>query len=313
MVYRNLSEDYMAHNRLSDAKAILEEARAKKLEGALLQNYYQLAFLEGNQQEMDQWVSAATNVPDATVAILSSQADTEAYYGHLQKARELTQRAIRLALSLGAKDDAANSEATAALREAEFGNREEALKHARGALALASSQSIEVAAALAFARSGEAAPARALTEQLIQRSPKDTLLINYWVPTIRSAMALDRGDAAGALKELQPTTPYELGGDKPPFSQGATLYPAYLRGLAYMKEKNWLKAQAEFEKIAENRGLVWNFSLAALAGYQLARVHAAAGDGKAHIAYEQFLSSWSRADSRIPIYLQAKREYASLH
>jgi hypothetical protein len=147
---------------------------------------------------------------------------------------------------------------------------------------------------------------------MIRRSPKDTLLINYWVPTIRSAIALGRGDATGALKELQPATPYELGGDRP-FSQGATLYPAYLRGLAYMKARDWLKAQAEFEKIVANRGLVWNFPLASLAGLQLARLHAAAGDREAQSAYEKFLSSWSHADNGIPIYSQAKREYSSLH
>ncbi len=313
VVYRNLSEDYMAHNRLSDAKRILEEAHARKFDGALLQNYYQLAFLQSNQQEMDRWASAAANVPDEESAILSSEADTEAYYGHLQRARELTARAIRLALSLGAKDDAANGEATAALREAEFGNREEARTHARAALSLMPSQSVEIAAALAFARSGEIAQARVLSDRLVQRSPTDTLLANYWLPAIRAAMALDRGDGNAALKELQPTAPYELGGDRPPFSPGSTLYPSYLRGLAYLKERDWPGAQAEFGKLAANRGLVWNSPLAALASLQLARAQAGAGDQKARSAYRQFLSSWDHADDGIPIYSLAKREYTHLN
>jgi eukaryotic-like serine/threonine-protein kinase len=313
IVYQNLSEDYMAHNRLSEAEALLKEARAKKFEGALLPYYYQLAFLQGSQQEMDRLASVAASVPDDQLAILSSQADTEAYDGHLQTARELTQHATRLAVSLGANDDAANCAATAALREAEFGNRGQAYKYAQAALTLDSSQSLEIAAALAFARIGEGARARALTDRLLQRAPTNTLLADYWVPTIRSAIALDRGDATAALRELQTAAPYELGGDRPPFAPGASLYPAYLRGLAYMKKREWSNAQAEFEKIRQNRGLVWNFPLGVLASLQLARAQAAAGNQDASNTYRQFLSSWSRADNDVPIYSAAKREFAKLN
>jgi eukaryotic-like serine/threonine-protein kinase len=272
-----------------------------------------LAFLQGNPQEMDRVASLAANSPDDQVAVLSSQADTEAYAGHLQKARELTQRATRLAVSLGAKDDAANCAATAAIREAEFGNRNDARKYARAALALGSSPSLKVAAALALARTGEIAQARALADQLVRLAPANTLLIQYWVPTIRSAIALDRGDAAGALTELQLAKPYELGGDKPPFAPGASLYPIYLRGLAYAREKDWSKAQAEFEKIVANRGLVWNFPLAALAPLHVARAEASARNLNARATYQQFLSSWSTADQDIPVYSDAKRESAALN
>jgi tetratricopeptide (TPR) repeat protein len=261
---------------------------------------------------MERWVAAAPSGSDDESAMLSSQADTEAYYGRLQKAREFTQRATQAALSVGSKDSAADWEATAALREAEFGNRTEAISHAGAALKLTTSESVQIAAALALARSGESIRAQAILTGLLQRSPNHTLLLNYWGPAIRAAIALDRNDAAGAVKELLFAAPYELGGDRPPFTEGATLYPVYLRGLAYMKQKDWAGARGEFQKILDNRGLVWNFPLAALGKLQLARAQAGAGDAGARGSYQDFLGAWAQADRAIPVYVQAKRDLAGL-
>jgi eukaryotic-like serine/threonine-protein kinase len=313
VIYRNLSEDYMALNRLKDAKAILDEAHANNLDESLLQNSYQLAFLRGDQPEMDRVAGAAFSHPDDESDILASQADTEAYYGRLSKARELSQRAIQSALSAGSKESAAKCEATAALREAEFGNRESASRHSQAALALAPAQGVQIAVALASARSGGIAHARALMDMLQRQSPLDTLLINYWLPTIQAAITLDEGDGARAVTELQITQPYELSGNGPPFTAGATLYPIYLRGLAYLQQKDWNSAQAEFQKILDHRGLVWNFPLAPLATLQLARARAGAHDANAQATYQQFISAWAQADVSIPIYSQARREFSRLH
>jgi predicted Ser/Thr protein kinase/Flp pilus assembly protein TadD len=312
VVYRNLSEDYMARNRLSEAKAILDEAAAKKLEGSLVQYYYHLAFLNGDDKAMERWVAAAPSGSDDESALLSSQADTEAYSGHLQKARDFTRRATQSALAIGSKDSAADWEVTAALREAEFGNRAQAIQHAHAALSLTSSKSVQIAAALALARSGETTRAQAILNTLLQQSPHDTLLGNYWAATIRAAIDLDRNDAAGAEKELQAALPYELGGDRPPFTAGATFYPAYLRGLAYLKQKDWTQAKTEFQKILDSRGLVWNFPLGSLAKLQIARAQAGSLDVGAKAAYQEFLTAWAQADASIPIYVQAKKEMASL-
>lgn len=312
VVYRNLSGDYMALGRLNEAKAILEEARAKKLADPLLVNQYQLAFLERDQQVMELVVRSAIGRPEEA-DILADQADTEAYFGHLNKARELSKRAVQSALLAGSKEDAANYEAIAGLREAEFANPVIANGHARAALNLASSRVVQIAAGLAFARSGETARARALADALQRQSPVDTLLVNYWLPTIRAAIALHGGDAREALKQLEVTEPYELGGDRPPFSAGATLYPVYLRGEAYLNNREWSKAQAEFQKIIDHRGLVWNFPLGVLAQLQLGRAYAAGEDvAHARLAYQDFLKTWSRAEDDTPTLALARREYASL-
>ena len=312
VVYRNLSIDYMALNRLDEAQKVLDEARQRKLDTTLVQNYYQLAFLRGDETEMSRCFSAAMGKAEDESAMLSSQADTVAYYGRLGRAVELSRRAVQSALSADSKDSAANWEASAAIRAREFGFSEEGRRHSQAALGLSSSKAVQIAAALVFARSGDPARAEKILHTLRLQSPSDTLLAKFWAPTILAAIALDRGDAREALSQLDIVSPYELGGDRPPFSAGGTLYPIYLRGQAYLEVKEWAKAKAEFQKIIENRGLVWNFPLAPMAKLELARAMAGEGDPDAKAAYGRFLSLWAQADPDIPAYVQAKQESALL-
>jgi len=312
VVYRNLSLDYLALNRLDEATKLLDEAHQKKLDESLLQNYYQLAFLRGDTQGMARCLAKAMGRSEDESALLSDQADTEAFYGRLLKARDFSRRAVQSALSAHSRDNAADWEVTAALREAEFGNPEEARTHARDALGLSSSKEVQVAAALAFARSGDRLAAQNLLGKLRERAASDTLLSNYWLPTIRAALALHRSAPDEVLQQLEVTERYELGGDRPPFSAGSSLYPIYLRGLAYLKENNWGKAEAEFQKIVDSRGLVWNSPISSLASLQLARARAGAKLPSSRAAYERFLTAWAEADRELPALSEAQREYASL-
>jgi serine/threonine protein kinase len=312
-VYRNLSFDYMALNRLEDAERILKEAKERNLDASLLENKYQLAFLKSDQQAMEQDLAAAMGQPDDESTLLSSEADTQAFLGRLKKARELSQRAAQSALSSDAKESAANWEATSALREAEFGNPSEGARNARSALTTSPTRTVQVAAALALARSGQAEMARRIVAKLEQQFPTDTLLVNYWLPSIRAALALQRREPADAIRELEKAKAFDRGGGTPPFSSGATLYPAYLRGQAYLQLKEWSAAQAQFQSIIDQRGLVWNFPLGALAPLQKARARAGAGGRDAKSAYAGFLTAWANADRDIPIYVAAKKENAALH
>ena len=70
----------------------------------------------------------------------------------------------------------------------------------------------------------------------------------------------------------------------------------------------------EFQKILDHPGLVGIDVIGALAHLQLARAQKMMGDlAAARKSYEDFLNLWKTADSDIPIYRQAKAEYASLH
>jgi predicted Zn-dependent protease len=133
----------------------------------------------------------------------------------------------------------------------------------------------------------------------------------YWLPTIRAALELHRGDATRAIEFLQAPIPYELGG-RPQLPIG-TLYPIFVRGQAYLLAGNGGGAAAEFQKILDHRGIVLNFPLGALARLGLARARALQGDvAGARTAYREFLTLWKDADPDIPILQQAKAEYAKL-
>ena len=313
VVYRNLSEDYMTLNRLTEAQAILDEAHNRKLDESLVENYYRLAFLQGDEQKMDDSAKAALRRPENEADMLAMQADTEAFFGRIRKARELSERAVHAALASNSSENAANWEVTAALREAEYGNPTEAIKYARSALQRTSSQAVQIAAALALARSGETATALKIVDLSQKRAPLDTLVVNYWLPTIRAAVALQASDPSQALRELESAKAYEAGGNRPPFTAGATFYPAYLRGIAYLRMKNWLAAKREFQKILDNRGSVWNLPTSAMARLQLARAHAGSGDHDLALAsYQQWLNQWNRADPDARILQQAQKEFAGI-
>jgi tetratricopeptide (TPR) repeat protein len=310
--YTNLGAAFLALNRPDDAKAMFEQALARKLDsGALRWWMYNLAFLQGDSARMEQQLSWAAGKPGDEDPLLSAQSDSDAYYGRLIKARDFTRRAVDSAIRADSKETAALWEVNDAVREAEFGNMAAAKQGVSAALALAPGRDVKVLAALALARLGDASHAKAMVDGLEKSDPLNTVLKLYWLPTLNAAMDLNSGNSAQALESLETAAPYELG-EPPPFQVG-TLYPAYLRGQAHLLAHNGVNAVPEFQKLLDHRGIVLNFPLGALAHLQLGRAYAMSGDTiKAKIAYKDFLALWKDADPDIPILKEAKAEYAKL-
>jgi DNA-binding winged helix-turn-helix (wHTH) protein/tetratricopeptide (TPR) repeat protein len=313
--YGNLLGQYVAVNRLDEAKSVYKEAVARKAENPFLHaNMYGLAFLEGDHAEMDRQVAWGAGKPGTEDLLLSVASDTEAYYGRNAKARELSHRAFDSAKRNDQKETAALWMMGAALREAELGNGAQGRQQAKAALALASNHDSQILGALAFAQAGDPAQATRMADDLAKRYPEDTLLRNYWLPSIWAAIELDRNNADEAIKILQAAVPYELGSPSPTPSNGATLYPIYVRGQAYLKLRQGKEAAAEFQKILDHQNIVVNFVTGALAHLGLARAYALQGDtAKARAAYNDFFTLWKDADPDIPILKEAKTEYAKLY
>jgi len=144
---------------------------------------------------------------------------------------------------------------------------------------------------------------------LNKRFPFDTLLQRYWLPIIRGEIELVRKNPSGALILLQGAS-YELGSPGPPW---AALYPAYVRGQAYLAAGQGKEAAAEFKKFLDHRSIVLNSLFGALAHLGLGRAYALQGDdANARAAYQNFFALWKDADPDIPILKQAKAEYAKL-
>jgi eukaryotic-like serine/threonine-protein kinase len=103
--------------------------------------------------------------------------------------------------------------------------------------------------------------------------------------------------------------PFELGS-----SSIGYLYPAYLRGEAYLRAGQGQQAAAEYNKVLGHPGIMLNFVTGALTHLQLARSQAMNGDyGGARKSYQDFLVVWKEADAGIPILEAAKAEYQHLH
>jgi predicted Zn-dependent protease len=201
----------------------------------------------------------------------------------------------------------------AALREAELGNSAAAREQVKAALALASNHDSEILGALALARAGDSAPAARMADDLAKQYPEDTLVNNYWLPSIRATIELGRNNADKAIEILQAAVPCELGIPTPAPIVGGMLYPIHVRGQAYLKLRHGKEAAAEFQKILDHRTIVVNFITGALAHLGLARAYALQGDAaKARAAYNDFFTLWKDADPDIPVLVVAKSEYAKL-
>jgi eukaryotic-like serine/threonine-protein kinase len=229
----------------------------------------------------------------------------------------MSRRAADLARRAERRDTEALYATDAAVREALFGNVSTARQRARDALELSKSRDVSYGVAFALALSGDSSRSQALTEDLSRRFPEDTRVQFTYAPTLRGLLALNHGQPSKAVELLQTAIPYELGAPTVGGSEyllgAASLYPAYIRGRAYLAARQGTEAAGEFQKIVDHRGIVLSDPIGALAHLQLGRAYALSGDrSKARSAYKDFLALWKYADPDIPILKQAQAEYAKL-
>lgn len=316
--------DSISLNRLADAKAAYEQALERKLRSPFyLMALYQIAFLDHDAAGMSQQVAMSAGKPPIEDELLSMASDTAAYSGRLASARELSGRAMDSAERAGETEVAATYNAMSALREALFGNADEARRRATLALEHSPGIDAQYGSALALAYAGDAARAQALTADLGRRFPEATLVQSNYLPTLLAKLALDKGNPSQALEILRAAKPYELGQTRYSAYYWTGLYPVYVRGEAYLAAHQGALAAAEFQKILDHPGIVVNEPIGALAHLQLGRAYALeaqtshgpeadAARAKARAAYHDFLTLWKGADPDIPILKQAKAEYAKL-
>ena len=305
----NLLFAYLDLNRLDEAKATFDQAASRGLDATDFHlGRYAIAFLESDTQTMAQEASSAAGKPYAH-EMLVLEAVTAAYTGRLHVAEGLFRQAQDTARTQGPREAAAMGQTFAALIEAEFGRPDRARQMARAALSGPKTTDSEATAALTLARSGDASAAEAIATELGQRFPSNTLLNGLDLPTIRAAAQLARGNATEALGFLQATLPYDFSKNE----HATALYAAYLRGQCYLRAGDGKSAATEFQKILDHRAIVAGFPQGALSLLGLARARAVTGDvAGSRRAYQDFLALWKDADPGIPVFQEARAEYARL-
>jgi tetratricopeptide (TPR) repeat protein len=306
----NLLGSAIYAQRFDEARATYDEAISRGIDFPELHLYHaRLAFLQNDKSGMEKEWAWASQDPVRGRFVLYRQAMAEGFYGRSINAHRLAQMAVDSSMRAGFFLDAAGFESDDALRDAEIGNRRESQPLVTETVWKSQDRKVLMWAALALARAGNTKQSGELVEKLNQLFPDDFVIQAFSLPTIRAAIKLAENDPVAAIEILRPVTPYDL------VISGSfdNVYPAYLRGLAYLQLKEGNLAAAEFQKVLDHSGVVRGFVTGALSILQLARAQVIMHDEKAaRQSYEDFLALWKNADPDLPIYKQARAEYTVL-
>jgi len=293
-------------SRFNQARSWLAQAEALKFDSPWLRiNRLRLAFIEGDRATLDRILDGEAQGPDR-FEFLRQQTIFEAQQGHFNSADRLQLEASKLSSDPG---DISMALVFSALRNVEAGRAAQARKMQDQALQSKLERNRRMMLALSLARSGRTDEANRLADQVSQEAPLDTIVQKYLVPTVRAAVKLHQHDPQAAIDLLRETVQYDLA-DTESFD---FLYPAYIRGLAYLELGDGQSAAGESQKLIDNPGMCWDFVTGPLARLQLGRAERLMGDNaSARKSYEEFLGIWKGADPDLPVYRQAKAEYAQL-
>jgi eukaryotic-like serine/threonine-protein kinase len=292
--------------RFKEASSWLAQAEALKFDSPGLRTQrFRLAFIDGDRSTLDRIFDGEAHGPDRVV-FLRERARFELQQGHFDSADRLQTQASTLSSD---PEDISTALVFSALQNAEAARAIQARKTQDQALQSKLERNGRMVLALSLARSGRTGEANRLADEVSQEAPLDTIVQKYLVPTVRAAVKLQQHDPASAIDLLRGTLPYDLANTK----SFDYLYPAYIRGLAYLESGDGRSAAGEFQKLIDNPGLCLGYITGPLARLQLGRAQKMMGDeAAAQKSYETFLDLWKNADPDIPVYQQAKAEYARL-
>jgi DNA-binding winged helix-turn-helix (wHTH) protein len=300
------ARDNMIASRFNEARSWLAQAEALKFDSPELRiQRLRLAFVEADRGTLDRILEDEAQGPDRVV-FLRDISKFEAQQGHFDSADRLQLQGSKLSSD---PEDISRALVLSALRNAEAGRVIQARKAQDQVLQSKLERGQRMILALSLARSGRTDEAERIAEEVSQEAPLDTVVQTYLVPTVRAAVELQKHDPDAAIDLLRGTVQYDLA-ETESFDY---LYPAYIRGLAYLELGDGRSAAGEFQKLIDNPGVCLGYITGPLARLQLGRAQRLMGDNaSARNSYEEFLNIWKDADPDLPIYRQAKAEYAQL-
>jgi tetratricopeptide (TPR) repeat protein len=304
--YSNLAASLLALNRFDEARAVLRQAADRDLAfiGARRLSYL-LAFVQGDSSMMARDLESSVGVHE-TNAAYGWQGHASAFAGRIGTAHEQFRRGIQMSLQGNFQEVAAQLTMEDAETHASVGQCAEARSEVDSGLGLSRDNLTLERASRVLALCGSENEALSLSSELAKRFPKATLTIRVSLPVTAAVLAIERGEPARGLEQLEPVKPY----DRTPSSE---FWPVYLRGQAYVQLKDGGAAGAEFQSILDRRGEVPASVLYPLAYLGLARASLLVNNPeKARSAYEAFLALWKDADPDLRPLKDARQEYSRL-
>jgi DNA-binding winged helix-turn-helix (wHTH) protein len=293
-------------SRFNEAKSWLAKADALKFDSLLIRRERLIvAFATGDRDNVEKILEEG------------EQGKNREDFLHEHSLIEIQQGRFHSAERLRLQDFGDTSKASypdwwvllSALEDAEVGKDVEARRLESKITGTTLDRTSKLVVALALARTGETEQAGKLADEVSAERPEDTLVQHYFIPTIRAAIKLEQHDPAAAIDLLRDTAKYDLAFT----GLWDYVYPAYIRGLAYLELGDGQSAAAQFQKLIDNRGFTVRHVIGPLAWLQLGRAQKMMGDEPISVkSYKTFLNLWNNADADIPIYQQAKAEYARL-
>jgi eukaryotic-like serine/threonine-protein kinase len=303
--WSNLAYAYLGSNRPDEAWQTMQQTLAKfpESDGTHFFTYF-VALTLGKQADAEREL-AWSKGKQFEYRFLGTQNRWLLEQGKLRPTEDNTRRMLDMENNLGLKETSEGDLGFLATMQADFGVCDRALKNA-GTLDASPGRAAKTFAGYVFATCGEGQKAEANAAKLNKEYPLDSFLQKSELPQTRARLDLQRGNSGKAIEELRPAEWSQLG-----FIELGV--PVYLRGLAYLQNKQGAEAAAEFQKILDHRGALGPWPYWTLAKLGLGRALTLMGDpARARTAYQDFFTLWKYADPDIPILKQAKAEYEKL-
>jgi len=302
----SLGSAFLALNRFEDLKEIVRRANQLRSDLLSVRRFaFLAAFVERDEPAFARELDAARLLPDALLTA-DWEARASAFNGRVGAAHDLFRRAAQDAARGDMPEIAAQWSAADVEVHAVVGQCGRARAEAGAALSLSRDNFTLERAGRALALCGATADAATLSTELANRFPEATLTRRIQLPVIAAALAVQRGDAAGAVAPLEGVRPYER-------ARGAEFWPGYLRGLAYLSAKDGVEAGKEFAAILARRGEAPDSILFAMSHLGRARAAVLIDDrDTARKSYDAFFDVWRNADPDLTPLRDARREYARL-
>jgi tetratricopeptide (TPR) repeat protein len=302
--YQAVARAYLGLTRLDEAKAVLEAAREKKIDGEPIHQYLRvIAVLEGDAAALQREADWARGNKEAELNMAVEDAQQAAAKGQMRRSRELFARGRGMAEGQNLNELAAHLRLTEAVAEAGAGNLKRAAAGVAEALTLSRSANVLLRAARLLAETGDEGKAQGLASEAAKRAPNDRFVQSVMLPSVRATIEMSHGRGDKAIELMSAAAPYDR--TRPG--------PRRARGLSYLVARRGPEAVQEIQAILDLRHLEPTNPIFSILHLDLARAYALSGDtARSRQSYQDFLALWKDADPDLPVLKQARDEYARL-